>query len=162
MVVFLDANQNEVEKPKDKIIRWRISGYVLIQSEEEKILMVTPTWNNLWELPGGQIELLEGLPEGIARECYEETGYKVKVDPHSAIHVGESYFYNRATNEFCHSIILVFPGILINKKQDLHVVNSFGENEIEKIEWVSVEDLDEKNCHPIIWPAVSPFSSWRR
>lgn len=154
MTIFLDANQNRVEKPEGEKTFWRLSVYPLVQ-KDDNILMVVPKWNSLWELPGGGIELEEGIFEGMVRECYEETGYKVEATAKSAIYVGESNFYHRSAKKFFHSVIMVFPARLIREQQDKHVINTLDGDEIKKVDWVSLTECTEKNCHPIIWPAIN-------
>jgi len=153
MTIFLDANQNPYELPPNEKIFWRISGYSLVQLKD-KILMVVPTWNTMWELPGGGVEETESVSNGIMRECYEETGYKIKLLPGAPFYVGERNFYHRHTKKFFHSLILVYRAKMTSKKQNVQVVNTKDGNEIQKIEWVALSKLNKKNCHPTAYPAI--------
>ena len=152
MKFFLDPNQNKIEKPADTEVLWRPSAYPIVQSADKKILMVVPTWGTRWELPGGGINIGETIPEGIARECYEETGYKIEVTEKIPIHFAEQDFF--CDNVFYHTIIFVFPAKLVSKIQDKHIINTVEINEISKIEWVPLTELTEENCQTIIWPAI--------
>jgi len=50
----------------------------------EQVLLVkrgSPPSQGLWSLPGGAVELGEGLEQAVAREVLEETGLAVEVGP---------------------------------------------------------------------------------
>ena len=153
MEIFLDANNNPFTLPVDEEVVWRISGYALVNSEEGKILMVVPTWNTLWELPGGGVEVSERIRDGIKRECLEETGYSILVSD-QPFHVSERNFYHRHEKKYYHSVVMVYLGELLSEQQDIGFVNTQDGNEISKIDWVSLEELSEQNCHPTIYPAI--------
>src|SRR3989338_2511903 len=129
MSIYFDETGQEHQKPDDINLEWRISGYALIQSDEKRFLMVQPTWNKSWELPGGGIEKEESIKEGIVRECYEETGYKIRIHE-QPIFVGERNFFSKA-------------------------INTVEKNEIANVSWVQSEELNQSNVHPIVWPAIS-------
>jgi len=150
---FFDIHQNPVERKSEDKIFWRISAYALVRSKDNKILLVKPQYDkNIWLLPGGEVEKDESIVQGIERECYEETGYRVKVDFVKPIYIGESNFY--CCDKFCHSIILIYPAQLLSEKQDKEAINSLEPNEVEKVEWVPLSEISEKNCHHIVYPAV--------
>ena len=76
----------------------RVAAYALIVDEAGRVLL---TWfvgsDNAvpcWTMPGGGVEYEESLPEAVAREVFEETGYTVDVgDP-----VAVTHFINPRTN----------------------------------------------------------------
>jgi len=79
MLHYYDIQQNPVPLPPNAKIYWRVGGYALITSSDNKVLMVLPKYDtSKWMLPGGGINTHEEIAEGIKRECYEETGYKIK------------------------------------------------------------------------------------
>jgi ADP-ribose pyrophosphatase YjhB (NUDIX family) len=49
--------------------------------------MIESLQSGRWELPGGGVEVHETLPEGAARECFEETGYRVVAVGPDPLHV---------------------------------------------------------------------------
>ena len=153
-IVFVDASQNEVIKPEDEKIFWRVSMYPIVQNKEGKVLMVTPRWNDQWEFPGGGVELEEILFDGMTRECYEETGYKIAAKPSQPIHVGEQYWYGRRSKKFFHSVHIMYEAELIDEKQDQNAINPDGYIETIKVGWIPLEELNENNCHPIHFPAI--------
>ncbi len=52
---------------------------VFILNENNELLLVQRTDNNLWALPGGYQELGETPKECAVRECLEETGFNVEI-----------------------------------------------------------------------------------
>ncbi|MCX5391300.1 NUDIX hydrolase [Streptomyces sp. NBC_00094] len=48
--------------------------------EDGRLLAIRRADNGTWELPGGVLELTEAPEEGVAREVWEETGIRVKVE----------------------------------------------------------------------------------
>ena len=65
--------------------RVRLAAYAVIVNPGGEILL---TWFNggrrgvpRWTLPGGGIEFDESLADGLVREVYEETGYRVVAGP---------------------------------------------------------------------------------
>lgn len=155
MDIFFDEKGKRIEKPVNVEPKWRISGYALIEVNG-KILTVRTSWSNSIELPGGGIEIGESIKEGIQRECYEETGYKIEVSD-EPMHVGERNFYCTELNEYFKAVILVYSGNLISEKQNIEVVNIVEKNEIAEIEWINEEELREAGVHPIVWPAIKEF-----
>ncbi len=150
MKIFLDQNQRPIKKPKNQEITWRVSAYALIK-KADKILMVKPVWNTLWELPGGKVEINEKITEGIERECLEETEHQVKVTSKLPIFIAESDFYSNINDEFHHSVILIYSAKIINSK----LIKNTDQKEIAETQWVSLKNLNKKNCHAIFWPIIN-------
>ncbi len=150
MTIFLDQNQKPVRKPKGEKISWRISGYALVL-RNRAVLMVKPHWNTLWELPGGGIEINESISAGITRECLEETSLSIRVTSDLPLFIGEQDFYSNLHKKFFHSVFTIYPAKIYRHQQIKKVENN---NEISEVSWVSLRQLNKKNCHPIIWPAI--------
>lgn len=152
--MFHDANGKEYRLPEDEPIYWRISGYALVK-DKDKLLTVIPTWNTLYELPGGGIEPAEDIKQGIIREVWEETGYKVEISQEYPFYFAEQKFYHRHHKKFYHSIIIIYQAELINHKQDKSVVNTQDGNEISSIQWQLLTKFTKDNTHWIALPAIS-------
>lgn len=62
----------------------RVAGYAVIVDPADRVLL---TWWNgestperaAWSPPGGGIEFDEAIEDGVVREVYEETGYRVEL-----------------------------------------------------------------------------------
>lgn len=57
----------------------------LIENNEGKILLIKSPERG-WEIPGGQVELGEGLTDALKREIKEETGIDIEVGELKAVH----------------------------------------------------------------------------
>jgi ADP-ribose pyrophosphatase YjhB (NUDIX family) len=55
-----------------------VAGVVV--REDGRVLAIRRADNGTWEPPGGVLERIETLEDGVRREVYEETGIKVRVD----------------------------------------------------------------------------------
>lgn len=152
---YYDESGREHTKPAEIEPEWRMSGYCLAQREDGALLLVQPTWTvDHWELPGGGIDKTETLRDGVVRECYEETGYRVKVDE-QPFYVADRNFCNtnRGGERYYKSIILVYRGHLLSEERNTELLNQ-EMDEISKVEWVNIDTLTEANTQPIIWPVI--------
>ncbi|MFG1639169.1 NUDIX hydrolase [Amycolatopsis sp. NPDC049252] len=68
---------NDPNAPKANSIAVAVSAF--IQDVEGRILMIRRTDNDLYSIPGGQLELGETLTQAAVREVHEETGIKCEV-----------------------------------------------------------------------------------
>ena len=153
-MIFLDAKQSPVEKPESEPINWRVGLYSLVFSSDDKILVIKSNFSGKYELPGGGLELGESIPEGLARECHEETGYKVAIVSQTPFYSGEQFFYGSVTKKFFHAVHLFYEAELVSDVQDTSAINANGENESAKVEWLSLDQLTEANCQAIHWPVI--------
>ena len=95
--------------------------------KDGKILLLKVTNDIVYDLPGGHLHFGESIEQGLYRECYEETGLKIK----KADKIGET-----------------------NHKKPKHfffVTEWRGEDivlqleEVEKYKWVNIEDYNSYN-----------------
>lgn len=154
--IFLDANGGKHLLPPGEPIHWRISSYALVE-RNGRILAVIPTWNTLLELPGGGIKVKEKIADGIIRECYEETGYRIYIENDTPFYSSEENFYHRHHKKFYHSFIVVYLGQLTHTKQKRSVINTFDGYEIRKVVWREPKLFTSRNTHRIVYPAISKF-----
>lgn len=68
---------NDPNAPKANSIAVAVSAF--IQDDEGRILMIRRTDNDLYSIPGGQLELGETLSQAAVREVREETGIECEV-----------------------------------------------------------------------------------
>jgi 8-oxo-dGTP diphosphatase len=148
---FIDSTGNKHKLSlKDKIY-WRISGYAVLLTSDNKILMVKPGWSNLWELPGGGIKTTESIFQGIQREVLEETGFKINIESSAPFYIKEDWFYyKRGKNKFNHSLRLVFKAKTLGDQD----VGRIDKSEIKKAGFIKLESLDKGNCHQISLPVI--------
>lgn len=158
MNIFLDANGKKHIKPDKEPIYWRLSGYALVEYQN-KFLTVIPTWNTLYELPGGGIEPDENIKQGIIRETWEETGYKIEITKKMPIYLSEEKFYHRHDKKFYHSLVIIYTAEIVSNIQDTKTINSVDGNEIASIKWQPLSDFTKENTHPIIYPVFNKLQS---
>ncbi|HEX5403575.1 MAG TPA: NUDIX domain-containing protein [Pseudonocardiaceae bacterium] len=68
---------NDPNAPKANSIAVAVSAF--IQDDEGRILMIRRTDNDLYSIPGGQVEPGETLTQAAVRETKEETGIDIEV-----------------------------------------------------------------------------------
>ncbi|MBU0531241.1 NUDIX hydrolase [Patescibacteria group bacterium] len=158
-VYFWDKYQKEVEKPEEAPVTWRPSVYGYCE-ENGKVLMITAPGNVVWELPGGGMEIDETPHEALEREFFEETGYKVKVQDQNPIHVGIENFYWKSRDSYHIALILIYS-VKIRKdiERDISIINTIDGDEVEKVEWVALEDLNDENTIRFIKPFIQRLKS---
>lgn len=155
MDIYYDESGREHVKPVVVEPEWRVGGYVVVQREDGRLLMVQPTWTtDHWELPGGGLDKTETLQEGVIRECYEETGYRIRVDE-QPFYVADRNFCktNTGGKQFLKSVIIVYAGHLLGEGRNTELLNQ-EMDEIAKVEWVDIATLTEANTQPIVWPVI--------
>jgi 8-oxo-dGTP pyrophosphatase MutT (NUDIX family) len=154
MTIFYNANQEPVEKPSGEKVFWRMTTYPVVFSDDGKVLMIKSNFTSKYEFPGGRIEIEESLNDGMARECYEETGYRINMGSVIPINSSEQFFWGHISKKFYHSVILFYEAKLVSSTQDLEAINSDGNEETEKVEWMDLGELSEKNCHAMHLPTA--------
>ncbi|MDP2631272.1 MAG: NUDIX hydrolase [Candidatus Uhrbacteria bacterium] len=153
MAVFYDFHQKPHSKPADEPVVWRPSAYGVLEDKEGRWLFVEPTWTKRLDLPGGGVEHGELITKGLAREFYEETGYKVLADELPA-YVGQSNFVHKNLG-YCHCILFIYRVSLISDHRDEDVVNTFDDGyEIANSLWIHPSKTVESDVSPIIWPYI--------
>lgn len=154
MTTFFNAKQERVEKPSNEKISWRISAYAIVINNKGKLLMALSAVSLKYDLPGGRIELNESIKDGLVRECYEETGYKIAVRSMRPVFSGEQYFFSDIHKKFYHSILLFYGARLLSDKQEVDAINAHGTQETEKVKWMQLKDLNKQNCQAMHLPVI--------
>jgi len=101
----------------------------------------------VYNLPGGNLELGEYLSEALVREMQEELGIEVAVG--EMILVGEVYFEDRKK----HTLHLLFEGKItagtpkLNPKQTSALA----------IKWININDLDAVNIYPNLSKSIKKY-----
>lgn len=152
---FKDSHGNSVNLPKNKEVAWRVSGYAIIKNKKGHVLMVQ-SGSGLWHFPGGGIELGEAISAGIRRECLEETGYKITVEP-IVRHINEQYFYHKREQAFYHSIQLFFTGNVTDSTPDPRAIKS--EDAARKVSWINLADVPIQHVHETVRELVTKLNT---
>lgn len=105
-----------------------------VLNEKNQVLLIKRADNGYWALPGGCHDLGETPQECAIRECFEESGYKIKATRLLGVYSSKRYEYKNypwKENQFCH---VLFLGELVGghaqKSAETTEVGWFYENQI--------------------------------
>lgn len=105
-----------------------------VLNEKNQVLLIKRSDNGFWALPGGCHDLNETPMECAVRECFEESGYKIKVTRLLGTYSSNRYEYKNypwKENQFCH---LLFQGTVIGgsaqKSSESTEIGWFAQNQI--------------------------------
>jgi len=107
---------------------------VFVLNNEGKLLLIQRADNGLWALPGGCHDLGETPKACAERECFEETGLKVRVTKLLGTFSSNCYEYVHypwKENEFCH---LFFLAELLGGKETIS-------SETTKVAWFGKKEI---------------------
>jgi ADP-ribose pyrophosphatase YjhB (NUDIX family) len=57
----------------------KVAAGVLFIDEQERVMLVRPTYKDYWDIPGGYVEAGESPLQACIREVAEELGLQVKI-----------------------------------------------------------------------------------
>jgi 8-oxo-dGTP pyrophosphatase MutT (NUDIX family) len=151
------ANQPVVYNGED--ITWRVSAYGVVINFEGKMLLIKASHNNMWQVPGGMVEMHESVFEGIHREGIEETGYDISVSNTTPIAFSEDYFFHEGKKRYFKTLQLYFYAKLNSEERDLSHMDDY--DSLGKIEWVDLSELTEANTQVTLWPVIVELKKQR-
>ncbi len=82
-----------------------VAADVFVLNAEGKVLLVRRADNGFWAMPGGCQDLGETPAQCAVRECFEESGYRVRVTRLIGVYSSQCYEYVHypwKENEFTH------------------------------------------------------------
>ena len=121
-----------------------VATNVFVQDDQGRVLLIQRSDNGMWALPGGQMEIGETVAHCAERECFEETGYRVRVtglvgiysDPNHVI----AYDDGEVRQEFAVCLHADLEGGGQARISD----------ESPAVAWVASDQLDHVRTHPRI------------
>ncbi|MEU3765687.1 NUDIX domain-containing protein [Amycolatopsis keratiniphila] len=132
---------NDPNAPKANSIAVAVSAF--IQDDEGRILMIRRTDNDLYSIPGGQLELGETLAQAAVREVREETGIECEV-------TGVIGLYSNPNHVIAYDDGEVRQEFSICFRADSIGGTARTSDESKEVCWVSAEMVAEMNVHPSI------------
>lgn len=149
---YTDLSGRIVDGPPSEPVTWRVSCYPIIV-RDGSVLLVEPVWANRWELPGGGVELEreETLVEAAARECLEESGYRVEIDPARLRFLREDFFSVAVSGAYWHTLLFTVMGTVV---ADPPAGRAPVAEEIPRVAWVPVDTLTVDQIHAPHWQAL--------
>lgn len=148
--IFRDTDGVIYELPEGEMVHWRPSVYGYLQQDGKTLMVEDGRGKGGWELPGGGVEFDETFADALAREFYEETGYKVRITDERPLWIDSQDFYSKTYNKFFKSVLIFYAVELIDSTRNAEIVNTVMENEISAMEWVADEELTPATCHPML------------
>ena len=137
-VTCLDVEGNKYEIPIDEL-RWRPSAYGIV-IKDDRVLM-SKQFGDMYDLPGGGVDLGEDLSSAVIREVKEETGIDV-VEPKN-IGVENSFFHSAHGNKKSyHSILLYYVCKFQGGELSTDGFDEYEQEYAEMAEWISLDLID--------------------
>ncbi|GAB3383823.1 NUDIX hydrolase [Amycolatopsis echigonensis] len=132
---------NDPNAPEANSIAVAVSAF--IQDEEGRILMIRRTDNDLYAIPGGQLELGETLSQAAVREVREETGIECEISSVVGLYSNPHHVIAYDDGEVRQEFSICFRAIPVGG-------NPKPSNESKEVLWVHLADLNKLNIHPSI------------
>jgi ADP-ribose pyrophosphatase YjhB (NUDIX family) len=132
---------NDPNAPKANSIAVAVSAF--IQDDEGRILMIRRTDNDLYSIPGGQLELGETLAEAAVREVREETGIECAVTEVIGLYSDPKHVIAYDDGEVRQEFSIFFRAEATGGSLQTS-------SESKEVFWVEPSKLDELNIHESI------------
>ncbi|MEV7550648.1 NUDIX domain-containing protein [Amycolatopsis sp. NPDC089917] len=132
---------NDPNAPKANSIAVAVSAF--IQDDEGRILMIRRTDNDLYAIPGGQLELGETLAQAAVREVREETGIECEVTGVIGLYSNPNHVIAYDDGEVRQEFSICFRAI--HTAGDLRT-----SDESKEVLWVAVGSIAGLHVHPSI------------
>ncbi len=120
---------------------------LIIENQQILTMQYQYGGQEVYNLPGGNLELGEHLSDALMREMHEELGIEVSIG--EMILVGEVYFEDRKK----HTLHLLFEGKItagvptINPKETSALA----------IKWLDIDDLKKVNLYPNLSKSIQDY-----
>ncbi|WIY05820.1 NUDIX domain-containing protein [Amycolatopsis mongoliensis] len=132
---------NDPNAPKANSIAVAVSAF--IQDDEGRILMIRRTDNDLYSIPGGQLELGETLAEAAVREVREETGIECEVTGVIGLYSDPKHVIAYDDGEVRQEFSICFHATPIGGSLRIS-------SESREVAWFDRNKMDTLNIHPAI------------
>lgn len=120
---------------------------LIIENQQVLTMQYNYGGQEVYNLPGGNLELGEHLSDALAREMQEELGIEVTVG--EMILVGEVYFEDRKK----HTLHLLFEGKITAGIPTLNPK----ETSAISIKWLAINDLEKVNLYPNLSKQIQDY-----
>ncbi|UOX90245.1 NUDIX domain-containing protein [Amycolatopsis sp. FBCC-B4732] len=127
--------------PKANSIAVAVSAF--IQDDHGRILMIRRTDNNLYSIPGGQLELGETLAQAVVREVREETGIECEVSEVIGVYSDPEHVIAYDDGEVRQEFSICFRASWVSGTLRTS-------SESSEVLWVTPGSMDKLSIHPSI------------
>jgi ADP-ribose pyrophosphatase YjhB (NUDIX family) len=132
---------NDPNAPKANSIAVAVSAF--IQDDEGRILMIRRTDNDLYAIPGGQLELGETLAQAAVREVREETGIECEITGVIGLYSNPNHVIAYGDGEIRQEFSICFRAIPTGGNLRIS-------DESKEVVWTDTKRLEHLNVHPSI------------
>ena len=147
----------KVQRRRDAL-RFRPSVYgIAFNAARTHVLLTRTRGIDIWELPGGAVELGEPLPDALTREYLEETGVPILVD--EPVYFTQEFFAFPDEAEGWASISLFFM-VTAQRDPDPRYVEPGTGLVNYGARWMAVRRLEEISMHAHHYDAVQRAVEW--
>lgn len=138
-VICSDVEGNTYEIPVNEL-QWRPSAYGIV-IKDGKVLM-SKQFGDMYDLPGGGVDLGEDLGTAVIREVKEETGIDVSAPKN--IGVENSFFHSAHGNKKSyHSILLYYVCKFQGGELSTDGFDEYEQEYAEMAEWIPLNSIDD-------------------
>lgn len=120
-----------------------VATSAFVQDEERRILMIRRTDNNLFSIPGGQIEPGETLTQCAVREVKEETGMDIDITGLIGIYSNPGHIVAYNDGEVRQEFSICFRGEPVGGEPRTS-------DESSEVHWINAKGLDKLPIHESI------------
>ncbi|MFH5181387.1 NUDIX hydrolase [Paenibacillus sp. TAB 01] len=136
---------------------YRHMGVYGICAAEGSLLVIQKIlgpYTGRYDLPGGRLEKMESLEQGITRELREETGYTVR----ELRNIGVCDFsvmwrLQDSTIEYLHHIAILYE-IDVGSDKTADPITSFEGQDSNGAIWLKLDEVTSENSSPLVLQAV--------
>jgi 8-oxo-dGTP pyrophosphatase MutT (NUDIX family) len=148
--MYKDRKGNYHKKPENIKSQKRESANG-IYLKDGKVLLVKPSWVDIWEFLGGGKDANENLIDALKREFLEETGYKILKLNENPIHNIKTKFYADDIDVYFDSSMYFFKILEIGEQDE----NLIHKDEITNIRSMPISSLNKENMNNLHLEVVS-------
>lgn len=130
---------NDPNAPKANSIVVAVT--VFVTDDEDRVLLIHRTDNDLWALPGGAQEFGEYIAQTAVRETKEESGIDVEVTGVVGIYTNPNHVVEFSNGEVRQQFSICFRARHIGGELT-------GSDETSEARWIPSDKLDELPIHP--------------
>jgi ADP-ribose pyrophosphatase YjhB (NUDIX family) len=129
---------NDPNAPKPNSIVVAVTAFVL--DDQDRVLLIRRTDNELWALPGGAQEFGEYIAETVARETREEAGVEVEATGIVGVYTNPNHLVEFSNGEVRQQFSLCFRARYLGGELT-------PSDESSEVRWVGRGELDELSIH---------------
>lgn len=126
----------------------KIAQKVIVEQDDKLLLVQDPREErDIWELPGGRMNVDENPYKAIQREFLEEMG--VEIDIHEVVYMKQFIQGNEGARAF----VIVYRATLVDETASF----SLEEHEVSKVEWFTKSEINSLALYPEYEEAIQVY-----